>query len=63
MSQLQIFENKVVFADGTEFECDAIVACTGYRNAFPFFEEHHPELCFAGQNPRTNFKQVRHTEP
>jgi hypothetical protein len=33
---------------------------SGYRNAFPFFEEHHPELCFAGQNPRTNFKQVRH---
>ena len=25
----QIFENKVVFADGSEFECDAIVACTG----------------------------------
>ena len=33
---------------------------SGYRNAFPFFDEHHPELCFAGQNPRTNFKQVRH---
>jgi hypothetical protein len=26
---LQIFEDKVVFADGTEFACDAIVACTG----------------------------------
>jgi len=28
----ELYENKAVFADGTEFECDAIVACTGYRN-------------------------------
>ena len=54
----EIFENKVVFADGSEFECDAIVACTGYRNAFPFFDETHPEICCAGMNPRTNYKQV-----
>lgn len=54
----ELFENKAVFADGTEFVCDEIVACTGYRNSFPFFDEFHPELCFAGMNPRTNFKQV-----
>lgn len=54
----ELFENKAVFKDGTEFECDAIVACTGYRNCFPFFDEHHPEITYAGQNPRTNFKQV-----
>ena len=54
----ELFENKAVFADGTEFECDAIVACTGYRNCFPMFDEHHPEITYAGQNPRTNFKQV-----
>merc|ERR1711988_362110 len=35
-------ENKVVFKDGSEFVCDAIVACTGYRNSFPFFE--HPDV-------------------
>jgi len=54
----EIFENKVVFQDGSEFECDAIVACTGYRNCFPFFDEFHPEICCAGMNPRTNYKQV-----
>lgn len=56
----ELFENKVVFQDGTEFECDAIVACTGYRNCFPMFDEHHPEISTAGCNPRTNFKQVFH---
>jgi dimethylaniline monooxygenase (N-oxide forming) len=54
----ELYANKAVFADGTEFECDAIVACTGYRNIFPMFDEHHPEISFAGQNPRTNYKQV-----
>eukprot|EP00595_Chromulina_sp_UTEXLB2642_P002014 CAMPEP_0196761908 /NCGR_PEP_ID=MMETSP1095-20130614/1218_1 /TAXON_ID=96789 ORGANISM="Chromulina nebulosa, Strain UTEXLB2642" /NCGR_SAMPLE_ID=MMETSP1095 /ASSEMBLY_ACC=CAM_ASM_000446 /LENGTH=565 /DNA_ID=CAMNT_0042111989 /DNA_START=75 /DNA_END=1772 /DNA_ORIENTATION=+ len=58
----ELFENKAVFEDGSEFECDAIVACTGYRNAFPFFDEYHPEICFAGMNPRTNFKQSIYIE-
>ena len=31
---------------------------TGYRNIFPMFDEHHPEVSFHGQNPRTNYKQV-----
>lgn len=53
-----LHENKAVFDDGTEFECDAIVACTGYRNAFPFFDQYHPEICAAGMNPRGNYKQV-----
>ena len=50
--------NKAIFADGTEFEADAIVACTGYRNAFPFFDQYHPEICYSGCNPRTNYKQI-----
>ncbi len=50
-------ENKAVFKDQTEFVCDSIVACTGYRNTFPFFDEFHPELATAGCNPRSNFKQ------
>jgi dimethylaniline monooxygenase (N-oxide forming) len=54
----EIFEDKVSFADGTEFKCDAIVACVGYRNAFPFFDEFHPDLCCAGMSPRTNYKQI-----
>eukprot|EP01036_Dinobryon_divergens_P025456 gene25455-34006_t len=51
--------NKVVFQDGTEFDnCDAVVACTGYRNNFPFFDKYHPEIACAGCNPRTNYKQI-----
>lgn len=53
-----LHEDKAVFDDGTEFKCDAIVACTGYRNAFPFFDQYHPELCAAGMNPRGNYKQI-----
>ena len=29
------------FADGSTFDCDAVVACTGYRNSFPMFD--HPD--------------------
>ena len=52
--------------------CDAIVACTGYRNSFPMFE--HPDVCddvvcagcgcktkdlnAFGQNPRRLYKQI-----
>lgn len=53
-----LHEDRAVFDDGTEFVCDAIVACTGFRNAFPFFDQYHPEICSAGMNPRTNYKQI-----
>ncbi len=53
-----LHEDKAVFDDGTEFECDSIVACTGYRNSFPFLDEYHLDLCKAGMTPRGNFKQV-----
>merc|ERR1719230_1548179 len=65
-------DKKACFKDGTEFQCDAIVACTGYKNSFPFFE--HPEVCDKlacfkcgmktkeiaqfGMNPRRLYKQV-----
>jgi dimethylaniline monooxygenase (N-oxide forming) len=54
----ELHENKAVFEDGTEFECDAIIACTGYKNMFPFFEKYHPELVTAGRTPRGNFMQI-----
>lgn len=54
----ELHENKAVFEDGTEFECDSIIACTGYRNDFPFFDKYHPELACAGKTPRGNFKQI-----
>eukprot|EP01038_Epipyxis_sp_PR26KG_P007866 gene7866-10675_t len=53
----ELKEDRAVFADGSEFVCDAIVACTGYRNSFPMFDQYHPEISYAGMNPRSNFKQ------
>lgn len=64
---------KAVFADGSEFVADAIVACTGYKNSFPMFEA--PQVCEDlvcpetktrvkdlnagyGQNPRKLYKQI-----
>jgi dimethylaniline monooxygenase (N-oxide forming) len=51
---------RAVFKDGSEFLCDAVMACTGYRNTLPLFDEFHPEISFAGlnPNPRVNYKQV-----
>lgn len=51
-------QNTAVFGDGTTFEADVIVACTGYRNTFPFAEESHPDINEYGQNPRLLYKQV-----
>ncbi|CAN0435838.1 unnamed protein product, partial [Ectocarpus sp. 8 AP-2014] len=49
-----------VFGDGSTFECDVIVACTGYKNTFPFAEETHPDINEYGQNPRLLYKQIFH---
>jgi len=57
-SSFTLTADKAVFDDGRQFPCDAIVACTGFRNTFPFLDKHHPELNHAGMNPRLNFKQV-----
>ena len=58
---------------GETFHCDAIVACTGYRNSCPFFE--HEDICEdlahecelkmkdlaeMCKNPRNLFKQCIH---
>lgn len=37
-----------------------IVACTGYKNTFPFVEETHPDINEYGQNPRLLYKQIFH---
>lgn len=57
-SNFTLQKDRAVFDDGSEFLCDTVLACTGYRNAFPFFEKHHPEIASAGQNPRGNYKQI-----
>lgn len=52
-------EKGVVFTDGTEFECDAVVACTGFRPRFTFLENDEPELCKTAAKPRENlFKNM-----
>jgi dimethylaniline monooxygenase (N-oxide forming) len=45
-------EKGVVFVDGSEFECDAVVACTGFRPRFMFLEKDEPELCKLAGRPR-----------
>lgn len=56
--EFELFEDRAVFKDGSEFQCDSVVACTGFRNSFPFFDEYHPDVCHAGMNPRMNYKQI-----
>lgn len=51
-------QTKAIFGDGSTFDCDVIVACTGYKNTFPFVEETHPDINEYGQNPRLLYKQV-----
>lgn len=52
-------ETGVVFVDGTEFECDAVIACTGFRPRFVFLEKDEPELCQRASRPRENlFKSM-----
>jgi len=68
----ELLEDRAVFEDGSEFVCDAIVACTGYKNCFPFFED--PDICGIvadkltglshqciadkAKNPRQLYKQI-----
>ncbi|HET7460280.1 MAG TPA: FAD-dependent oxidoreductase [Longimicrobium sp.] len=50
--------DRVVFTDGTELVCDLIVCCTGFTPAYPYLEEHHPELVAAVKNPRALYKRM-----
>ena len=53
------YVSDIIYQSTTYLSCYPLrPSFLGYRNAFPFFEDHHPELCIAGKNPRTNFKQV-----
>lgn len=54
----ELVENGALFKDGESFICDTIIACTGYKSAFPFFDKYHPEISHAGMNPRLNYKQI-----
>jgi cation diffusion facilitator CzcD-associated flavoprotein CzcO len=54
----ELKRDGVVFTDGTELRCDLIVCCTGFMPAFPYLEEHHPELAAAVRNPRALYKRM-----
>lgn len=54
----RIEADRVVFVDGSEFECDTILLCTGYRTSFPFLAEHHPELEGAMARVRDMYKRM-----
>ncbi len=36
--------NTVVFADGSTFDADVVICCTGFCLTFPFLEEWNPDL-------------------
>lgn len=54
----RIEADRVVFVDGSTFECDTILLCTGYRTGFPFLAEHHPELAEAISLVRGMYKRM-----
>jgi dimethylaniline monooxygenase (N-oxide forming) len=51
-------EERAVFVDGTSFQCDAIIVCTGYRFSFPFLAQTHPDLAREASQPRALFKRM-----
>lgn len=48
----------VRFVDGSFYSCDTIICCTGFKNTFPIFEAHHPELVEMGSSSRTLYKRM-----
>lgn len=63
----EIKERSVVFTDGTEVECDAIVCNTGYKTQLPYMEKYCSELldpvrtaCGGGIDVRRLYKNVFH---
>src|SRR5262249_50170027 len=53
-------KDHVVFTDGSTFECDTIICCTGFKPTFPFLEKFDPDLAVQVSNPRTLFKRIFH---
>merc|ERR1712147_473333 len=68
----KLTDKGACFADGSSFDCDAVGACTGYRNSFPMFDHidvredvicskcgcRTKDLNAFGQNPRRLYKQI-----
>ena len=51
--------DAVTFTDGSRFECDIIICCTGFRPAFPFLE---PQLAQKLTNVRHLYKHLFHPD-
>jgi dimethylaniline monooxygenase (N-oxide forming) len=54
----ELKEDRVVFRDGTEYECDTIVCCTGFGPEFSFLQEHEPALARRGMQSRAMYKRM-----
>jgi dimethylaniline monooxygenase (N-oxide forming) len=52
--------DRAIFTDGSEFECDTIICCTGFAPRFPFLAGRHPQLAEAATLPRGLFKRTFH---
>ncbi len=49
------------FDDGSTFDCDVVLACTGFRRSFPFaVEGGHEDIDEYGQTPGLLYKQIFH---
>jgi dimethylaniline monooxygenase (N-oxide forming) len=59
---VRLTETGAVFADGTQYECDTIVCCTGFGATFPFLTPHEPALAEAARVPRRLYKRMLHPE-
>lgn len=66
---LRVRPRSVVFTDGSEVECDHIVANIGYRPALPYLEASMGKWlnpvrtpCGGGVDPRRLYKNVFHPD-
>eukprot|EP00054_Salpingoeca_dolichothecata_P029674 m.235083 g.235083 ORF g.235083 m.235083 type:complete len:596 (-) comp26529_c0_seq1:24-1811(-) len=50
--------DRVVFKNGTSFECDTIICCTGYGVGFSFLEKYHMDLAKQALDARAKFKKI-----
>jgi len=50
--------DRVVFEDGSEFQCDLILDCTGFRLTFPFLEPLPDQVARRAEKPRSLYKRM-----
>jgi dimethylaniline monooxygenase (N-oxide forming) len=50
--------DRVIFHDQSEFRCDLILDCTGFRLSFPFLEAVPDQVAHRAEKPRSLFKRM-----